>query len=51
MAALVSAEREDEGQRGGVGGEAELAVGEQRQHGAFLAEHPADQRVDRDQQA
>ena len=50
MAALASAEREDEGERRGVGAEPELAFGEQRQHGALLAEHPADQGVDRDQQ-
>ena len=47
---LHRAERDDEGQRGGEGGEAEHAIGEQRQHGAFLADHPADERVDADEQ-
>jgi len=27
-----------------------LAVSEQREHGAFLAEHPADEGIHRDQQ-
>ncbi len=48
---LGGAEGEDERQRRGVGGEAEHGVGEQRQHGAFLAEHAADEGVDRDEQA
>ena len=44
---LGHAEREDERQRGGVGGEVEHLLGQQRQDGAFLAEHAADQGVDR----
>ena len=48
---LGCAEGEDERQSAGVGAEPELALGEQRQDGAFLAEHPADERVDRDEQA
>jgi hypothetical protein len=47
---LGHAERQDVGQRGGVVVQPELAVGEQRQDGAFLAEHAADQCVDGDQQ-
>ena len=45
------AEGEDERQGRGVGGEPERGVGEQWQHGAFLAEHAADQGVDGDEQA
>ena len=44
------AERDDEGQRGGERGEAEHLVGEERQDGAFLADHAADERVDADEQ-
>ena len=47
---LGRAEREDERQRRGVGGQAELPLGQQRHHGALLAEHAADQSVDRHQQ-
>ena len=43
---LDRAEGDDERQRAGEGGEPELALGEQRQHGAFLADHAADERVD-----
>ena len=35
---------------GGELGEPELVLGEQRQDGALLADHPADERVDADQQ-
>src|SRR6266540_2864592 len=48
---LGGAEGEDVGQRGGVGAEVEGVFGQQRQHGAFGAEQPADQGVDRDEQA
>ena len=34
----------------GERGEAELVLGEQRQDGAFLADHAADERVDADEQ-
>jgi len=47
---LGQAEREDVGQGRGVGVEAEHVGGQQRQDGAFLAEHPADQRVDGNEQ-
>ena len=42
---LHRAERGDEGEPGGERGDPELALGEQRQDDAFLADHPADQRV------
>ncbi len=47
---LHDAERHDEGERGGERGEPELLLGEQRQDGAFLADHAADERVDADEQ-
>ncbi len=47
---LRQAEDEDERQPGGVGADAEFLLGEQRQHGAFLTEHAADERVDDHQQ-
>src|SRR6266568_3912203 len=47
---LGGAEGEDVGQGGGVGGEVEVAFGERGQHGAFGAEQPADEGVDRDEQ-
>ena len=47
---LDDAEGDDERQRGGERGEPELLVGEQRQDGAFLADHPADEGVDGDEQ-
>ena len=47
---LDRAERGDERERGGEGREVERAHGEQREHGAFLADHPADERVDADEQ-
>ena len=47
---LGQAEDEDEGQPGGVRLEAELALPQQGQDGALLAEHAADEGVDRDEQ-
>ena len=48
---LHRAERDDERERRGERGEPELVLGEQRQDGAFLADHAADERVDADEQA
>jgi hypothetical protein len=48
---LRDAEGEDESERRCVGGEVKRAIGQQREHGAFLAEHPADKSVHRDQKA
>ena len=48
---LDRAERDDERERGGERGEPEHPVGEQREDGAFLADHPADEGVDADEQA
>ena len=47
---LHRAEGDDEGERGGVRGEPEDPLREQRQDRAFLADHPADERVDGDEQ-
>ncbi len=47
---LDGAEGDDERERRGERGEPELLLGEQREHGAFLADHPADERVDADEQ-
>ena len=47
---LHGAEGEDERQGGGERGDAERLVGEQREHGALLADHAADERVDADEQ-
>ena len=44
------AEGENVGQRGGVGGEVEVAFGKQRQDGAFGAEQATHEGVDRDEQ-
>ena len=47
---LHRAERHDERERAGERGEPEDLLGQQRQDRAFLADHPADQRVDADEQ-
>ena len=47
---LHDAEGGDERERGGERGEPELVLGEQRQDGALLADHAADERVDADEQ-
>ena len=47
---LDDTERGDERQRGGERGEVERPYCEQRQHGPFLADHPADEGVDADEQ-
>ena len=47
---LDDAEGGDERERGGELGEPELVLGEQRQDGALLADHAADEGVDADEQ-
>ncbi len=47
---LHDAEGDDERERCGEGGETELGLGEQREDGAFLADHAADEGVDADEQ-
>ena len=47
---LDHTERGDERQRGGEGREVERPHRQQRQHRAFLADHPADEGVDADEQ-
>ena len=47
---LDRAERDDERERGREGGEPELLLGEEREDGAFLADHAADERVDADEE-
>ena len=49
-AGLDDPEGGDERERGGELGEAELLLGEQRQDGALLADHAADEGVDADEQ-
>ena len=49
-AGLDDPEGGDERERGGELGEPELVLGEQRQDGAFLADHAADEGVDADEQ-
>ena len=44
------AERDDEGERGGERGDPEHPIREQGKHGAFLTDHPADERVDADEE-
>ena len=47
---LHGTEGDDERERGGERGEPELGLGEQREDGAFLADHAADEGVDADEQ-
>ena len=47
---LDDAEGDDERERRGERGEPELLLGEQRQDGTLLADHPADERIHADQQ-